>query len=227
MPEIKLPAKSIGDCHAALSDLAASEIRGAILSGRFRPGERLVEGRLATSFNISRVPVREALRVLASEGLVMVLPRRGAIVATLSEDAAREMLEVRAYLEGLNARLAAKRREPEMMRAIEAVLKKGNAAAEAGEQLVQFNCEFHDLLAKAGSNMVLADMMRTLRDRTSILFPSMSTEQARQTWKEHAGILEAVIAGDVDLAEILAKRHVTNASLLFLPTLKANGKSLN
>jgi DNA-binding GntR family transcriptional regulator len=226
---MKLPAKPIGDCHEALSDRAASEIRGAILSGRFRPGQRLVEGRLAASFNISRVPVREALRVLASEGLVEVLPRRGAIVATFSDEAAREMLEVRAYLEGLNARLAAKRHEPELIHAVEAVLKKGNAAAEAGEleHLVKFNCEFHDLLARAGSNTVLADMMRTLRDRTSILFPPLSQEQARQTWKGHAGILEAVIAGDADLAEILAKRHVTSASLLFLPALMERSKPLN
>lgn len=215
---------SLGEKHSGLSDLAMAEIRGAILSGRFKAGERLVEGKLAEMFNISRIPVREALRALVAEGLVEILPRRGASVATLSTEAAREMLEVRATLEGLNARLAARRHDTEMIEAIKKVLRKGNAAAESGnlDQLVHHNVEFHDMLAKAGSNSVLADMMRTLRDRTSVLFPQLTKEQARQTWDEHAAILEAIISGDADIAELLAKRHVSNVSILLLKIGRAH-----
>ena len=85
-----------------------ARLRAAILAGRFRPGDRLVEATLARELGISRIPVREALRVLAGEGLVELRPRRGAVIAPLSHRAACEMIEVRASLEGLNARLAAR-----------------------------------------------------------------------------------------------------------------------
>jgi DNA-binding GntR family transcriptional regulator len=224
MPDAASDTLSLGKSHSALSDLATDEIRRAILSGKFRPGERLVEGRLAEMFNISRIPVREALRALASEGLVEVTPRHGASVAILSTEAAREMLEVRATLEGLNARLAARRHSPETIEALGKFLQMGSEIADAGEldQLVHYNAEFHDLLAEAGSNSVLADIMRTLRDRTSVLFPRLDREQARRTWEEHAGILAAVIAGDADMAELLAKRHVSNASILLLDKTAAS-----
>jgi DNA-binding GntR family transcriptional regulator len=209
---------SLGASHPQLSDRVAEALRRAIGAGRYQPGERLVEGRLAKDFGVSRIPVREALRVLAAEGVVDVQPRYGASVAVLSREAAREMIEVRAALEGLNARLAARHRDAALLQAVTKVLQRGNAAAAAGrlDQLTRFNAEFHDLLAKAGSNSVLGDLMRTLRERTQMLFPQLSAEQARRTWDEHAAILQAVIAGDADLAELLAERHVTHAGEIFL-----------
>jgi len=199
--------------HSPLAHLVADEIRRAILDGRYEPGARLVEDRLARDFQVSRIPVREALRALATEGLVVVLPRRGAAVASLSSDVAREMVEVRAALEGLNARLAARRREPDLLEAIQDVLTKGNAATAGKlDQLNSLNAEFHDLLARAGRNSILGDLMRSLRDRTDMLFPRLNREQARKTWDEHAAILQAVIAGDADLAELLAERHVVSAA---------------
>src|ERR1051326_6945636 len=95
-------AAALGDLHAPLRDLVTERIRNAILAGRYKPGERLVEDRLAADFKVSRNPVREALRSLASEGLVAVTPRRGAAVAVFGAAEGREMIEVRAMLEGLN-----------------------------------------------------------------------------------------------------------------------------
>ena len=209
---------SLGASHSQLSERVAEALRRAIAAGRYQPGERLVEGRLAQDFGVSRIPVREALRMLAAEGVVDVQPRYGATVATLSREAAREMIEVRATLEGLNARLAARHREPELLNAVTKVLQRGNAAAAAGklDQLTRYNGDFHDLLAKAGSNSVLGDLMRTLRERTQMLFPPLDAEQARRTWDEHAAILQAVIAGDAELAELLAERHVKHAGAVFL-----------
>jgi DNA-binding GntR family transcriptional regulator len=211
------PAPLLGARHSPLSALVVDELRNAILVGRYHPGERLVEDRLAQDFGVSRIPVREALRTLAAEGLVEVQPRRGAIVAILPTEVAREMIEVRAALEGLNARLAARRRDTELLDAAKLALKKGNVATAAGrfDTLSELNDEFHELLSKAGSNSVLVDLMRTLRDRTRALFPQLDREQARRAWEEHAAILQAVIAGDADLAELLAERHVTNAGAAF------------
>jgi DNA-binding GntR family transcriptional regulator len=215
----------LGASHSQLSERVAAELRRAIADGRYRPGERLVEGRLAGDFGVSRIPVREALRMLAAEGVVDLQPRHGATVATLSREAAREMIEVRATLEGLNARLAARHRDADLLKAVAHVLERGNAAQAAGKlgELARFNAEFHDLLAKAGSNSVLGDLMRTLRERTQIVFPPLDAEQARRTWNEHAAILQAVLAGDADLAELLAERHVTHAGEMFLGTEPESG----
>src|SRR6202166_4788519 len=124
--------RRLGEAHSSLHDQVVTELRQAILSGQLKPGERLVEGKLADELGVSRNPVREAIRVLASEGLVDVAARRGASVAVMSDQEARETIEVRALLEGQNARLAARRHDKELIKRIESVLKKGSAAVAAG-----------------------------------------------------------------------------------------------
>jgi DNA-binding GntR family transcriptional regulator len=98
---------ALGRGHASLAQRVADALRDAILARRYRPGERLVEDRLSEELGVSRIPIREALRALAAEGLVRVEPRRGASVAEVSPQLAGDLVEVRATLEGLNARLAA------------------------------------------------------------------------------------------------------------------------
>lgn len=204
---------SPGERHPPLRDVVLAEIRRAILAGRYKPGERLVEDRLAQDLGVSRNPVREALRALASEGMVEIAAHRGAAVAALSPAEAREMVEVRATLEGLNARLAARHRDPEIPALLQAILDAGTAAARDGQvdQFAQLNARFHDALAAAGRNRVLGDLMRMLRDRTSPVFAPLSVRRAQRSWAEHAEILKAVIAGDEELAALLATRHVMNA----------------
>ena len=204
---------ALGELHLPLRDLVTERIRNAILAGRYKPGERLVEERLAADFRVSRNPVREALRSLASAGLVVATPRRGAAVAVFSAEEGREMIEVRAMLEGVNARHAARRHEPAMIEALQQVLEEGRAkaASASAEELVQLNARFHDLLAAAGSYRILGDIMRSLRERTNLVFSPASTAAAAQNWSEHAAILEAVIAGDEDLAALHATRHVLKA----------------
>jgi len=187
-----------------------AELRQAILTGRLKAGERLVEGKLADELGVSRNPVREAIRVLASEGLVDVAARRGASVAVMSDQEARETIEVRALLEGQNARLAARRHDKELIKRIEAVLKKGTAAVAAGrfDQLFLLNQQFHDALAAAG-------------DRTAMLFAPMSPSRQSRSWNEHAEILRAIIAGDERAAAALAAEHVMRAGADFLAGLDA------
>lgn len=204
--------------HQQLSQLVTARLREMILSGQVEPGHRLVEGRIADDLNVSRVPVREALRALASEGLVEIRPRLGAVVATLEPSAAREMIQIRATLEGLNARLASEHRTPELLSQIEEVLEKGRTQIGSGnaDDIQELNARFHDLLYAAGANSMLADLMRSLRERTQRLFVSTSDEEVRQTWDEHAAILRAVQSGDGALAAILAERHVMRAAHYYL-----------
>src|SRR5215468_5419037 len=153
--------RRLGEDYLSLHGRVIEELRQAILSRKLKPGERLVEGRLADEFGVSRNPVREAIRVLASEGLVEVTARRGASVISMTDEEARETIEVRALLEGQNARLAARRRD-------EAVLRQGTeaVAAKRYDLLPGLNQQFHHELAAAGRNRVLGDLLKRLRERT-------------------------------------------------------------
>jgi DNA-binding GntR family transcriptional regulator len=204
----------IGEQHPQLFAVIRDKLRERILSGEFTPGDRLVEGRLSEEMGVSRIPVREALRALAAEGLVTIEPRRGASVSVLSDAVAYDMVEVRATLEGLNAKLAAQRRDEKTVERLQAFLREGTEAAR-GEQLDKFlalNSQFHEMLATIGGNVVLTDLMRSLRDRTALLYAPSNMLRAKQNWDEHSQILNAVIAGNGDLAALLASQHVHNAA---------------
>jgi len=218
--------RRLGEEHASLHGQVIAELRQAILTGRLKGGDRLVEGKLADELGVSRNPVREAIRVLASEGLVDVAARRGASVAVMSDQEARETIEVRALLEGQNARLAARRHDKELIKRIEAVLKKGTAAVAASrfDQLFLLNQQFHDALAAAGQNRVLGELLQKLRDRTAMLFAPMSPSRQSRSWNEHAQILRAIIDGDERAAAALAAEHVMGAGTDFLAGLDAVGE---
>ncbi|MGE5639790.1 MAG: GntR family transcriptional regulator [Clostridia bacterium] len=217
---------TLGENHLSLSERVTGELRRSILTGERRPGDRLVEDRLSEEMGVSRIPVREALRTLAAEGLVDLQPRRGASVADISKEVGRDLVEVRATLEGLNARLAARHREPGIITELRQVLQAGNAAARARsvEDLVRLNGEFHDKLAQAGRNSILWDIMRMLRERTNLVFAANGARRAQQDWDEHSKILAAVIEGDEEVAGMLAERHVRRAGEAALG--KASDKKL-
>src|SRR6195256_6545326 len=217
----------LGDEDLSLHGKVIEELRQAILSGRLKPGDRLVEGRLADEHGVSRNPVREAIRVLASEGLIEVTARRGAAVATMPEREARETIESRALLEGQNARLAARRQDKEIIKRIEAALNKGSAAVAARrfEQLFNLNQLFHRELAAAGQNTVLGDLLQKLRERTAMLFAPMDPGRQARSWEEHAAILRAIIEGDERTAATLAAEHVMRAGMDFWVGLTPGGEA--
>lgn len=205
---------TLGASHSPLTELVVTALRERILGGTVPAGERLVEGRLSEELGVSRMPVREALRKLAAEGLVTIEPRRGATVTSFSGDQVRELVEVRATLEGLNAKLAAKRHDPEQIAQLERILEEGARLAESGDiaTTTLMNQRFHDALGNIAANSVLQDIMRSLRDRTALLFAPINRVRGKQNWEEHAAILRAVIKGDAELASLLATRHVYNAA---------------
>jgi DNA-binding GntR family transcriptional regulator len=187
--------RPVGASHAPLPERVAAALKDAIRTRRIKPGERLVEERLAQDLGVSRNPVREAIRLLAAEGLVVITARRGAVVAGVTEQAARETVEVRALLEGHNARLAARRKDDRILKQIAAVLERGTKAAAAGQ------------------NEVLGDMLERLRARTAMFFAPTEPERQETQWSEHAAILRAILDGDEDLAAALAADHVIRAGI--------------
>ena len=205
---------SLGVTHPPLTKVVTANIRQRIMSGDIALGTRLVEGRLSEELGVSRMPVREALRELAAEGIVTIEPRRGASVTTFSDEHKRELVEVRATLEALNARLAAKHHDAKHMARLQKILEEGRKleGTEDTSKIVGMNAKFHEALATVSGNSVLQDMMRQLRDRTDLIFASVSRLRVRENWQEHAEILRAVIDGDAELAALLATRHVYNAA---------------
>jgi DNA-binding GntR family transcriptional regulator len=211
---MKASPNTLGARHSPLNKLVADRIRERILAGEFQPGERLAEERLSEELGVSRMPVREALRALASEGIVTLEPRRGASVTVYTDEQIQELVEVRATLESLNAKLAAKRHDPKQIAELERILAAGSRITEKTDPAViqENNNQFHGALERIAANSVLMNIVRSLRDRTALIFAKQSRARVRQNWEEHASIVRAVIAGDSELAALLAARHVHNAA---------------
>jgi len=212
----------LGVAHAPLNHVVRDALRERVLSGEFEPGARLPEERLSEELGVSRMPVREALRALAAEGLVTLEPRRGASVTAHTEAQVQELVEVRATLEGLNARLAAKRHDPKQIAALRRVVEASAKIMEKSDlsEIQQHNERFHSAVEDIAANSVLMGIVRSLRDRTALIFAKQSRARVRQNWEEHAGIMRAIIAGDAELAGLLATRHVYNAAQM--PEEEAN-----
>ena len=221
-PTIK-PATKLGERHALLTQLILNALRERILSGQLAPGERLVEGKLSEEFGVSRMPVREALRALAAEGIVSIEPRRGATVIRFTDDQIQDMVEVRATLEALNAKLAARRNDPAQIAMLERILADGAKLTSVDDlaRISALNQEFHEALGNVAGNSVLQELMRWLRERTALFFSVNNRARRRQNWDEHAAILRAVVAGDAELASLLAARHVYSAAQLAEPAGRA------
>lgn len=206
--------EKLGVRHLSLHKVAADAIRERILAGEFAPGARLAEGPLSEEMGISRMPVREALRALAAEGIVTLEPRRGASVTLYSEAQVQELVEVRATLEALNARLAAKRHDPAQFAELRRILADDARITEKTDlaRIQAANNRFHETLESIAANSVLTNIVRSLRDRTAVIFAQQSRQRVRGSWEEHAGIVRAIISGDADLAALLASRHVYNSA---------------
>lgn len=217
----------LGEAHAPLTSMIATTIRERIVNGDLAPGVRLVEARLSEELGVSRVPVREALRALAADGVVTIEPRRGASVTVYSPELVQELVEVRATLEALNAKLAARRHNPELIARLQHIVSQGAEIAKSDDpkKLHDDNVNFHEALAGIAANSVLRDMVRSLRERTAPIFAPHSRKRARENWEEHAAIVRAVIAGDADLAGLLAARHVYSAAQVVPHAVANEGRS--
>ena len=202
--------------HAPVPQLAAKSLRDAILSGRLGPGERLIEATLAKSLGISRPSLREAISQLVAEKLVTITPNRGATVAVVDWNEAREIYDVRALLEGEAgyrfARSPAKADIEKMQRA----LRKFERACARGElrKLVSSTGEFYEVLLYGCGKQVIYDLLRGLNARIALLrATSMSRAGRRQeSLREMAGILEAIAQGDPETVRDRCVHHVRKAA---------------
>ncbi len=190
------------------------KIRSDILNGKYKRGEELVESSIGKELGISRTPVREAIRQLELEGLVQLVPNKGAFVTGISEKDVRDIYLIRARLEGLAARMAAKNITPELLEAMEetVVLSEYHAKKEHYEQVCEMDSKFHKLLYKASGSRILEHTLTDFhqyvqRVRMASIMQKRRMEKSND---EHDAILTAIREHDEEKAELVATRHISN-----------------
>lgn len=200
--------------YKPLRDIVFETLRTAILDGKLKPGERVMEVQLAEKLGVSRTPVREAIRKLELEGLLVMLPRKGAYVADVSIKDVLNVLEVRASLEGLAASLAAERITEEE---IESLRKSADEFEEMNrlndrDGMVQKDTEFHSVLLNASRNNKLLSIVEGLSDYVQRFRVIYFTEysDAKNIMDEHRAILNAISERDGEKANQVAQDHIEN-----------------
>lgn len=194
------------------SDLLTEAIEERIATGAYAPGCRLDEVELAEEFGVSRTPVREALIQLASMGLIELRPRRGAIVREIGPHRLCEMFEVMAELESMCARLAARRITPAEIEALEKAHRACEAARDANEPDTYFrlNEGFHRAIYAASHNTFLVEqaiaLHRQLRPYRRLQLRVRN--RVKVSYSEHQGIVDAILAGEADLAAERIRSHI-------------------
>jgi DNA-binding GntR family transcriptional regulator len=197
---------------AQLEGRVYERLRDAIAGGTLRPGEQLVEARIAEDLGVSKTPVREALIRLQRDGLVKIEPYRGARVLEPSENDIREVLELRSLLECHIARDLATRQPEEVLDALEACVAESKAALGAGDGLALFDSltEFSDLMADARGNERMAKLLGDLRSVLLLIGTTSMRAPGREARSiaEHEAILAAIRRGDPDAAAEATVAHI-------------------
>jgi DNA-binding GntR family transcriptional regulator len=195
-----------------LSDELRNRLEEMIVSGSLKPGERLDEVELAARFKVSRTPVREALKALSATGLVDIRGRQGITVAIISIPILLEMFQMMAALEGLCAKLAARRAtvgEKAALREIHGRLINALSTSDP-DNFYAINSEFHELLYDAAHTHFLAGQTRALRRRVAAYRRYVTYQPGRMaaTIGEHERILDAIERADAETAFKAASEHV-------------------
>lgn len=202
-----------GQSSISSSDRVVEAILDGIRSGRYVPGQKLVEADLTHDLGVSRGPVREALKRLSAEGIVMLTPHRGACIRALTRTEADELLVVLEVLCGLMARLAAesvaKKGHGERLREATRRLGSYRQGVSAPEDLSKRR-HFYDVLADIGANRQLGRVMPTMLIHVARLQiqPYLDTTARRAQLRGYAETTRAVLAGDGAAAERAMRRHV-------------------
>lgn len=203
------------DSYAPLRVQAYNVLREAILTGRLPPGEHLAEEKVCSELGVSRSPLREALRRLEAEGLVSILPRRGAIVTQLTRRDLADLFAVRKSLEALAASLAAGSITEEELTALDETCEamEQSIALQDMPSVASLNSHLHEVMVGASRNKWLGTFLASLGDHIRRVYSSsiQNADRARQSVAEHRALIAALRKGDAETAERLARQHVERA----------------
>jgi DNA-binding GntR family transcriptional regulator len=218
-------APALGRVAAPLREQASEALRNAIVSLELPPGYRLRERELIERLAVSRTTVREALRELESEGLVTVIPQRGAVVATLSAREAADLYEARVAIEALVVRRFVERAPDPAIAELREAVEEFTALSERGgeiREMLAAKDRFYDVLVRGASSPPLQQLLGSLQARVRQLRATSLSQDGRpkQAAQELRELLEAIAARDVDAAERLSSAHVRAAASTGLGALR-------
>lgn len=199
--------------YGSAADYAYAALREEIVAGRFAPGRRLTEVELASLLGISRTPTRLALSRLESEGLAVLRPRAGLVVASLEPDAVLELYDLRAVLEGAAAAMAARHAAPRDLEILQRLIDQESELPERPDVRYRHNRLFHEALYEAAHNRFLVKSLQALHNSMALLGRTTLASKGRAALAhaEHRGIVDAIVRREPDEADHLAREHVNRA----------------
>lgn len=200
--------------YLPLRDVVFHTLRQAILRGELKPGERLMEIQLANKLGVSRTPIREAIRKLELEGLVLMIPRKGAEVAEITEKNMRDVLEVRKALEELAVQLTCDKITAEQIAELKEAARVFEEVLDSGDitRIAEADVGFHDIIYMATDNQRLIQLLNNLREqmyryRTEYL---KRKEFHPQLLTEHQRLIEMIEQHDKVNASLVTSQHIDN-----------------
>lgn len=213
-----------------LRDVVFNTLRKAILTGQLKPGERLMEVHLANQLGVSRTPIREAIRKLELEGLVIMVPRRGAEVARITEKSLRDVLEVRRALDALSVELACERiTQADIERLFQACQEFENAAGrEDASVTARADVALHDIIVETTGNKRLQQLMNNLSEQMyRYRFVYIKEESQHDTLiAEHREIYESIATRDKERAARAASIHIDNQEKSIIRQIRLENESI-
>jgi len=205
--------------YELLSQKVYRALKTEIIKGSLKPGTKLLEAKIAKQIGVSRTPIREALRELTAEGFVKMIPNQGMIVSNFSIEDIQEVLQIRAVLEGLAARLAAKLINNDQIKELEGILKNMEICFQQNDVIAfsEMDAEFHSLILDVCGNKQLMKISHNLnnkfhsyRIRTLII-----SNKLQYFLNEHLKIAEAIKIGDSEKADRLSQKHIEGVLKIF------------
>lgn len=210
--------------YLPLRDVVFNTLRQAILEGKLKPGERLMEIKLANSLGVSRTPVREAIHMLELEGLVTMVPRKGAQVANITEQDLKEVLEVRQGLEELVVRFACQRITKEQLEKLKKSAEKFKMLIYSRDltALAQADVEFHEIIYEAAGNKRMNQILNNLREQMyRYRIEYLKDLKAREGLaREHMLLYQALADGDYEHARKIIDQHILNQQNAILQSMR-------
>lgn len=209
--------------YMPLRDVVFHTLRRGIMQGDLKPGERLMEIKLANRLGVSRTPIREAIRMLELEGLVVMIPRKGAQVAEITEKDLKDVLEVRMGLEELAVKFACQRITEEQLDNLYHASRKFEEAVKREDltELAQADVDFHDLIYKATGNERLVQLLNNIREQMyRYRVEYLKDEEIRGSLvREHDTLLENLRQRDLEGAKQVTQSHIERQQAYILETI--------
>ncbi len=207
-----------------LRDVVFNTLRQAILTGDLKPGERLMEIHLANKLGVSRTPIREAIRKLELEGLVTMIPRRGAEVAQITEKSMNDVLEVRRAMDALCVELACERISEEELAELKGACDAFAEAVKGGDikVIAKADVALHDIIVQATGNRRLVQLINNLSEQMyRYRFEYLKDTSRHQILiEEHRMIYEGIVKKDKEAASQAAKLHIDNQELAIIQQIR-------